>query len=152
MKQYDTIIFVDSDDTARAVMAATIMRSADLVTEPRILSRGLVVLFPQPVNPKAEAILRSHDMTAAEHTASQLSEDDLTQKTLVLVMEENQKPKAEELLNYRTDVYSISEFTGFSGDIDPLFGEDLAQYGRCWELLRELVRIAAKRINEEEQN
>ena len=50
MKQYDRIIFVDSDDTTRAPMAKVIMKSKFLLASMEICSRGLVVLFPEPMN------------------------------------------------------------------------------------------------------
>ncbi len=60
MKQYDRIIFVDSDDTTRAPMAKVIMKSKFLLASMEICSRGLVVLFPEPMNQKAEAVLISN--------------------------------------------------------------------------------------------
>lgn len=152
MKEYDRIIFVDSDDTARSVMAAALMKRHELLSEPKIMSRGLVVLFPEPVNQKVQAIMASHDMDVTAHQAAQLSKDDITPRTLVLVMEESEKNKVAEITEGTAEVYTISGFTGFSGDIGPLFGADLPEYGKCYELLNELVRIAARRINEEEEN
>jgi protein-tyrosine-phosphatase len=152
LKVYDRIIFVDSDDTARSVMAAALMKKQDLLSEPQIFSRGLVALFPAPVNQKVEAIMKSHDLDVTDHRATQLSSADITPRTLVLVMEESQRNKVSELISGATELYTISEFTGFSGDIEPLFGAELSEYGKCYELLNELVRIAAARINEEEEN
>ena len=50
MKHYSRILFVDADDTARAPMAKAILQSKELPWPMEIGSRGLVVLFPQPVN------------------------------------------------------------------------------------------------------
>ena len=52
MKHYSRILFVDADDTARAPMAKAILQSKELPWPMEIGSRGLVVLFPQPVNQK----------------------------------------------------------------------------------------------------
>ena len=49
MKHYSRILFVDADDTARAPMAKAILQSKELPWPMEIGSRGLVVLFPQPV-------------------------------------------------------------------------------------------------------
>ena len=84
--QFEKIIFVDTDATARGVMAAAIMKEEPLQFDTQILTRGLVVLFPEPVNQKIEAILANHGLTAKGHEAKQLSEEDLDEKTLVLVM------------------------------------------------------------------
>ena len=45
--------------------------------EYKIGSRGMVVLFPEPANQKAEAIMRSKQMTLASHEATPLTEEDL---------------------------------------------------------------------------
>ena len=77
MKKYDRLIFIDEDDPARPPMAAAIMQKKHLLSPLTICSRGLVVLFPEPVNQKAEAILVSHGLTARDHAAVQLTEEDL---------------------------------------------------------------------------
>ena len=56
MKRYNKLIFVDDDDNSRAPMAKIIMRSKYLLGPMEVESRGLVVLFPEPMNQKAEAV------------------------------------------------------------------------------------------------
>ena len=51
MKRFDRLIFVSNSDTCRAPMAKGIMRSKYLLSDLEVDSRGLVVLFPEPVNP-----------------------------------------------------------------------------------------------------
>ena len=59
MKRFDRLIFVSNSDTCRAPMAKGIMRSKYLLSDLEVDSRGLVVLFPEPVNPKVEAVMES---------------------------------------------------------------------------------------------
>ena len=61
MKKYDRLIFVSNSDTCRGPMAEAILKSKFLLSELEVESRGLVVLFPEPVNQKAEAILARAD-------------------------------------------------------------------------------------------
>lgn len=149
--QFEKIIFVDTDATARGVMAAAIMKEEPLQFDTQILTRGLVVLFPEPVNQKIEAILANHGLTAKGHEAKQLSEEDLDEKTLVLVMEEEQIEKVRALSPRAEHVYTLSGFVGFTGDIEPLYGADLPTCGRCFELLLGLVKIIVTRLNEEDE-
>ena len=72
MKKYDRLIFVSNSDTCRGPMAEAILKSKFLLSELEVESRGLVVLFPEPVNQKAEAILASHGLTMKDHTAKML--------------------------------------------------------------------------------
>ena len=93
MKKYDRLIFVSNSDTCRGPMAEAIMRSKFLLASLEITSRGLVVLFPEPVNQKAEAIAASHGLTMKNHTAKALKQEDFNDRTLVLVMEDAMKQK-----------------------------------------------------------
>ena len=53
MKHYDKLIFVSDSDTATGPMAEAILQREFLLEDILITSKGLVVLFPEPVNPKA---------------------------------------------------------------------------------------------------
>lgn len=70
MKRYNKLIFVDDDDNSRAPMAKIIMRSKYLLGPMEVESRGLVVLFPEPMNQKAEAVLISNGYHVADHVAT----------------------------------------------------------------------------------
>ena len=152
MKTIEKILFVDADDTARGVMASQIMRREELISEPQIDSRGIVVLFPEPLNRKAEAVLARNNLSAAGHEARQLTQEDVTRNTLVLVMEERQKEKVREIAPEIQALYTVSEYAGIPGDIGELFGAELPAYGACYELLEKLITIIAAKINEEEDN
>ena len=53
--RYKKLIFVDTNDNCRAPMAEMILKRKFLTNPLTIESRGMVVLFPEPLNPKAEA-------------------------------------------------------------------------------------------------
>ena len=59
MKQIKRIIYVAGSGTSRAPMAAAIIKSMLKDSDVDVLSRGIVVQFPEPLNQKAEA---SQDM------------------------------------------------------------------------------------------
>ena len=68
---------MDADDTARAPMAKAILQSKELPWPMEIGSRGLVVLFPQPVNQKVEAVLARNGLSAKDHTTTPLTAEDI---------------------------------------------------------------------------
>ena len=84
---------MDADDTARAPMAKAILQSKELPWPMEIGSRGLVVLFPQPVNQKVEAVLARNGLSAKDHTTTPLTAEDINDDTLLLVMEDSQREK-----------------------------------------------------------
>lgn len=150
MKQYDRIIFVDSDDTTRAAMAKVIMQSKYLLGSLEICSRGLVVLFPEPMNQKAEAVLISNGYATRDHAATQLLQEDIHERVLILTMEDSQKAKIWGNYENAAHVYTIAEFIKSSGDVIPLYGAPLAEYGKCYEMLETLVSGVVIQLNEEE--
>ena len=51
MKQYDKLIFVSGSDTSTSPMAEAILQNLFLLEDILIDSKGLVVLFPEPLEP-----------------------------------------------------------------------------------------------------
>ena len=76
MKNYDKLIFVGSGNTALSPMAEAILQKKFKIEDILIESRGLVVLFPEPVNPKAEAILVSHGLSMKDYRSQALKDED----------------------------------------------------------------------------
>ena len=93
MNTYSRILFVCAGNTCRGPMAATIMQQ--FVQDMGILtdSRGMVVLFPEPYNPKAVAVCAGHGMIMPSNSAAQLENTDFDNNTLVLVMNQSMKQK-----------------------------------------------------------
>ena len=93
MNTYSRILFVCAGNTCRGPMAATIMQQfvqdMDILTD----SRGMVVLFPEPYNPKAVAVCAGHGMIMPSNSAAQLENADFDNNTLVLVMNQSMKQK-----------------------------------------------------------
>ena len=84
MNTFDKVIFVCNGNTCRSPMAATVMANLkqDIISE----SRGMVVLFPEPYNPKAVAVAAQHNMIIPNNSAKQLLNEDFGNDTLVLAM------------------------------------------------------------------
>ena len=93
MRRYDKLIFVSNSDTAMGPMAEAILQSKYLLDELTIMSKGVVVLFPEPINPKAEAVLVSNGLTMKEHMSDPLTKEDFEERTLILAVDETVKQK-----------------------------------------------------------
>ena len=93
MKQYNRILFVAESGTSRAPMAAGILSEYTLKHPVTIECRGLVVLFPEPLSQKAEAVMISNGINWENFTSTQLEDEDFTDDTLVLTMEHSQLEK-----------------------------------------------------------
>lgn len=152
LQKYRRVLFIGNSDNCRGPMAAEILRHESLTKEYKIGSRGMVVLFPEPANQKAEAIMRSHQMTLASHEATQFTEDDLDDETLVLTFEESQKWKIVSEYGNVKNVYTLSEFVEDERIVPSALGQPLTVYGGNFELMRELMRKLAEKLNEEDKN
>ena len=152
LQKYRRVLFISNEDNSRAPMAAELLRHESLTQEYKIGSRGMVVLFPEPANQKAEAIMRSHQMTLEHHEGTQFSQDDLDDETLVLTLEESQKWKIVADYENVKHVYTLNEYVDDDRVVLSTHGQPLVAYGENFELLRELVHKLAERLNEEGKN
>ena len=152
MKNYNRIMFVCGSDTCRAPMAASILAECNLKKSFEILTRGLVVLFPEPLNQKAEAVMISNGTNLEGFMSTQLVEDDLTEDTLVLVMERSQMEKLFEKYENANpeNVNVLTEFVGEELEIIDPYGGTLQAYGLCYEMLRKTIIKLVNLLNEGE--
>lgn len=150
MKKYDRLIFVSNSDTCRGPMAEAILKSKFLLSELEVESRGLVVLFPEPVNQKAEAILASHGLTMKDHTAKMLEQEDFDERTLILVMEDALKQRIFQEHENVQNTWQLSEYIKEETDVTEPVGGSLADYGACYDLLDSMISSLVVVLNEEE--
>ena len=125
---YNKVIFVDGDGTCRSAMIRIIMKSKFLLYPVEFESRGMVVLFPEPLDAKAYAVLNAYGYTLDDIPARQLMQEDIKDDVLILTMEDRQKLKIWETFENARHVYTLAEFIHYSGDILPLYGEPVESY------------------------
>ena len=152
MKEYNRIIFVGQSGTSREPMAAGIFQDFTTRRPFEVLARGLVVLFPEPMNQKAEAVLISNGIHTEDFISVQLMEEDLTEDALVITMEEIHRERILEQFENAIPE-NIQVLTKYVGDeleiLDP-YGGALPAYGLCYETLRKSIKKLVKKFNEEE--
>lgn len=144
--KYRKIIFVDKSNTSRSVLAEGLFRKYwDSSNYLAIRSRGLVVLFPEPANPKIVEIGRNYGVYLEQHEAKELTEEEFADSALILVMMEEHKKKIYNDYPAAANVYTIKEFVGENGDVDDPYGRDLEGYAEfAGELERLVIRVVEK--------
>ncbi|MGN0349388.1 MAG: phosphotyrosine protein phosphatase [Roseburia sp.] len=152
MKEYRRILFVGESGTSREPMAAGILKECGLKRPVEILPRGLVVLFPEPLNQKAEAVMISNGINLEGYTSTPLTEEDFTEDTLVLTMERTQLCKILEKYENANpeNVFVLTELVGEELEIINPYGGTLQAYGLCYETLKKTVRKLASLLNDAE--
>ncbi len=150
MKHYDKLIFVSESDTSTSPMAEAILQQIFLLEDILITSKGLVVLFPEPINPKAEAVLVSHSLSMKDHVSEQLTEDDFDDRTLILTMDEALMNRLLKDHERAKNVFTLASYIQADEDISDPYGGSLADYNRVYELLRVYVLRLSKILSLEE--
>lgn len=150
---WDKVIFVGKSGTCRAPMAAALLQECSLKREIEIRARGLVVLFPEPLNQKVDAILISNGINMEGYMSEQLVAEDVDEHTLVLVMEEKLLPQAAAILgeDKMSQVHVLTALVGEELEIMDPYGAPLPSYGLCFESLSKTVRKLANWLNEQEE-
>lgn len=152
MKEYKKIVFVAQNGICRAPMAAAILGEYTLKHPVEIVARGLVVLFPEPLNQKAEAVMISNGINMEGYVSKQLSEEDISDDALILVMEASQAEKV--LENFQSakpeNVHVLTALVGEELETVNPYGGTLLAYGLCYEMLRKTILKLVNLLNEGE--
>ena len=139
MKDYDKVIFVSTGNTAVGPMTEAIMQDKFRLEDILVESRGLVVLFPEPINPKAEAILVRHGLSMKDHTSVPFDRSSFDERTLILTLDSSQKEKLCKEYDDAQNVYTIAEFVGDPEELQDPYGGDLSDYEYCFERLKKMI-------------
>ncbi len=150
MKLYDKIVFVDKNGTCRAPMAAEIFKEISTGSGIEAYARGLVVLFPEPMNQKAEAVMASNGFSVQGYMSSPLVEEDVGKNTLVIAMEEGYRQKVLEMFEdiEERQVRVLTELVGDELEIVNPYGGSLQVYGLCYETMFASIKKLANLFTE----
>lgn len=147
LQKYRRIIFISGTDSSRGPAAAEMLRHKDMLQEYVIESRGLVVLFPEPVNQKAEAIMKSKGMTLENYNSRAFDGKNITDDTLILAISETHKRRLLSEYSNLRNVYTLSEFAGDGEELPDPYGKPLPVYKESFEALADLVDRLADKLN-----
>lgn len=141
MRRYNKILFVCEDNTATSLMAEQICKSMVTDEGVSIESRGMVVLFPEPINPKARVVLINHGFSLEEdRVARMLDLDDMDEGTLVLTMTVAQKERITRDFMNMGSVYSMLGFIEEENDMMDPYGGTLVEYEECFATLSRVIK------------
>lgn len=145
------IIFAGKNGSARSPMAASILKSMDAGKDYEVLSRGILVQFPEPLNPKIEAVLASNGIEVGDFKATQLTDDDITSSTIIFTMEESHRDKIIEKLDKANEenTFVLPAYVGDELDILNPYGGGLQLYGLCFEALKDTLNKLVNILNQE---
>ena len=146
---YRKILIVGENNLCRSFMAEVILRGLlkkKNVSETEVLSRGLVVLFSEPVSPMAVAVLRHHGYEISEFRSSQLTEEDLESADLALTMTKTQAEQVR--TNYEAQIacMSVGTFIDMEEEVPEVTEDTPEAFEKCFRSIESLMEAAADRI------
>ncbi len=153
MSKYSKIVILDEDNTALGPFMAALLTQnlyENQIDWIEVIDVGNVVLFPEPINPKIEAISQYYNINLKEHIAHPLDESHLGEGTVVLALDKESKDKAYANFPNATNVYTLKEFLGSSGDIKLPIGGSLGEYDKVIDVARGLIENLVQQLKEEE--
>ncbi len=145
------IIFVEGHGNARSAMACALFGRLYEGSDMEALSRGIVVLFPEPLNQKTEAVMVSNGLAVEGFVSQQLSDSEIEQDTMLFAMEERQRRQIISRYPSATEenTHLLSEYVGDELEIMDPYGGSLQTYGICFEVIRSSVQKLSDKILEE---
>ena len=144
MLEYSKILFVTDDDTSAGPLAAALLKHYLPLEQVDVDSRGLVVLFSEPMNPKTVAIAASKGLDL-NRSSMQLDASDFGEEVLVLVLDETKKQTVYDDYAEAVNVYTLKEYINESGSISNPDGGELSDYAKLYETLDEvIIKLAYK--------
>lgn len=105
-----------------------------------VISRGLVVLFPEPVHIKAADMVRAMGIEIVDFQSAQLLQKEVEESDLILTMTEEQKEKVIEEYHGYKQVATINEYARVEGAVIDPYGMDEEDYERCFKQITQLVK------------
>lgn len=142
------ILFVSGSATISGPMAKGLAQKRLEGYPVEVDCKGLVVLFPEPLNQKAEAVMIGNGIRLQGYSSAQIAREDVGDACLILTLNEKQKEMILEQFPEQKMVYTLSEFTGEPETHNP-YGGELADYGRCFEQIKVMIEKMAERLAEE---
>ncbi|MBT3169731.1 MAG: protein tyrosine phosphatase [Candidatus Cloacimonetes bacterium] len=130
------ILFVCTGNICRSPMAEYLAKQ---LSQYRIKSAGFLESGNE-ISENSRLILKENGIDASKHLSTQISQKIIDETWLILTMTENHKKQLLTLSpNAIYKTFTLSEYTGFKGDIADPYKKDLATYRETFEAIKKRI-------------
>lgn len=146
-----TVIFVCTGNVCRSPMAAGLLfeklMRENMADQVRVRSAGIWALEGRPASAYALQVMSEHDLDISTHRGRNLTQDDVDEADLILVMTKRHADIiARDLKRSEGKVHLLSEMTGPAYDVLDPYSGSLADYRGTARELKELIESGYRRI------
>ena len=146
MREYAKILVISKTDTCIGPMAAATLRRALTNEDVIVASRGARVLFPEPINEKAEAVMIGNGHKMEGYNAAALTEDDIDDDTMLIAMSEDEYRIIAERFHQPEHLYLLAGLIGEDVVLPEPYGQELVAYGQCYETIERWMHLLAEAL------
>ncbi|MBQ9156970.1 MAG: hypothetical protein IJ137_09315 [Eubacterium sp.] len=146
---YRKIIIAGENNVCSSFMAEVILRGLlkkKGVTEIDVVSRGLVVLFSEPVAPNAAKLLIERGYQIEDFRSAQLTEEDMDQADLVLALTDELADRIHQDYSSQTACMSLGTFLDVDASIPDVSEGTPEVYLDCFTAIEQLMEAVADRV------
>lgn len=147
MSEFKKVIFVCKENLTQSPMAEWMFKSIVMDVEKEIISRGLVVLFPEPVNPKVVELLKIHGVPCEENTSKLFDSNEIDESTLIITMNSIEKIKIAEEFNISGHLFTINEYIEQEGELIDPYGGEIKDYESCYVEMKNYLYLMKKKLD-----
>ncbi|MGI6071858.1 MAG: low molecular weight phosphatase family protein [Lachnospiraceae bacterium] len=152
MIKYNTIVFIDEDNTGLSPFAAGLFKKKLRETGSTIstYSKGTAVLFPEPVNPRIAELAKARGVFLENHSAAALQEEDYADDTLILTMDSISRNRVYATCAGPANIFMLKEYMGENGELRLPIGEGIEKYEAVCTAIDRLLDGLIQKIKEED--
>ena len=147
--EYRRLIITGENNICASFMCEVVLRGLlrrKNINEIEVISRGLVVLFSEPVAPLAARVLARHAYSIEDFRSAQLTKEDMDAADLVLTLTEEQAERIHQDYTSSTSCMSLGMFLDVDASIPDMSGGTEEEYEEGLRIIEGLMEAVADRV------
>lgn len=144
-----TIILVGENNLTRSILAEAILKKIfqqKNIENVNVISRGSIVLFSEPISPKASAVLYEHGCEDMSKRSTELTQEDIDNADLILTMSRSDIEHIRDHFEVNTTCMFLGTFIDMEEEIPGVSEDTKEAYEVCYELTKQAMEAAADRL------